>query len=91
MLTKRVFLRYQYNQIVNKLAVLYNSNEEKSRFITRCQDMDIAGEFLLSVLLEGKFNPFLVSEILLLKLGVSIAHISIVLGNVNQCILHIDR
>ena len=91
MLKNRVFLRYQFNQIVNKLAELYNTNEEKSRFITKCQVMDIAGEFLLSVLLEGKFNPFQVSEILLLKLGVSIAHISIVLGNVNQCILHIDR
>ena len=58
MMTKREFLKYQYIEMVNKLALLDSDTKEKSDFVVRAREMDISGEFLLKVMLEGTFNPF---------------------------------
>ena len=89
-MTKREFLEYQYIEMVNKLALLYSDTKEKSDFVVRAREMDIAGEFLLKVMLEGKFNPFLVCEVLLHKLGLNMNRINIILSDVKICILQID-
>ena len=90
MLTKREFLKYQYIEMVHKLSLLYIDAKEKAEFVARSREMDIAGEFLLSVMFEGKFNPFRVCEVLLHKLGENMNRINVILSNVKLCILQID-
>ena len=89
-MTKREFLKYQYIEMVNKLALLYSDVKEKTEFVARAREMDLVGELLLKVMLEGKFNPFRVCEVLLYKLGENMNRICVILPNVKLCILRID-
>ena len=88
MITKREFLNYQYIEMVNKLSLLYIDAKEKAEFVARSREM--SGEFLLSVMFEGKFNPLRVCEVLLHKLGENMNRINVILSNVKLCILQID-